>query len=98
MGLKYLGVSPQGGSGVGLSALAFLIALRYKQKELKQMPLSLTRLHPKFETLAPIVERKPRVRDASGNPFACLLRKIEAGQPDGAASLRRHAQNIILNF
>jgi hypothetical protein len=24
------------------------------------------------------------VRDASENPFACLLQKIEAGQPDGA--------------
>jgi hypothetical protein len=34
------------------------------------------------------------VRDASGNPFACLLQKIAADQPDGACSLHRHVHTI----
>ncbi len=45
------------------------------------MPQSLTQFTFQHSEFTLHSYRKPRARDASGNPFACLLQKIEAGQP-----------------
>ncbi len=75
----------------------FFICPAEQIKRLRQMPLpiaigTLTRgLRFKNRSVSFNMGIESCVRDANENPFACLLQKIEVGQPDGAVSLRRHA-------
>jgi hypothetical protein len=68
-----------GGSQIGLLLQSFF---RTSKKDFRDNPSRESNF--KFEVYVSNFSCS-RVKDASENPFACLLQKIAAGQPDGAA-------------